>query len=99
MEPDDHASGGPSHSGHDKHVGHSPEMFRDRLLVSLILTVPVLYFSEQLQSWLGYEAISFPGVGWVNPILATVLFIYAGTVFLKGGVRELRARMPGMMTL
>ncbi len=84
---------------HDKHAGHSPEMFRDRLLVSLLLTVPILYFSEQMQGWFGYEAVSFGGVGWVNPVLATVLFVYAGTVFLKGGVRELKARMPGMMTL
>ncbi len=27
--------------GHDKHEGHSPEMFGDRLLVSLLLTVPI----------------------------------------------------------
>ncbi|NIA24371.1 MAG: heavy metal translocating P-type ATPase [Gammaproteobacteria bacterium] len=95
------SDGGSTHSdaGHDKHEGHNPEMFRDRLLVSLVLTVPILYFSDQLQSWFGYEAISFSGVGWVNPVLATVLFIYAGTVFLKGGIRELRARVPGMMTL
>jgi hypothetical protein len=35
---------------------HRPEMFRDRLLVSLVLTVPILYFSPQLQSWFGYAA-------------------------------------------
>jgi Cu2+-exporting ATPase len=74
-------------------------MFRDRLWVSLILTVPILYFSEQFQEWFGYEAVSFPGRGWVNPILATVLFVYAGAVFLQGGRREIRAREPGMMTL
>ena len=93
-----HGSHG-GHSGHDKHEGHSPEMFRDRLWVSLILTVPILYFSEQFQEWFGYEAVSFPGRGWVNPILATVLFVYAGSVFLQGGRRELGAREPGMMTL
>lgn len=63
------------HQGHDKHEGHSPEMFRDRLLVSLILTFPILYFSPQVQDWLGYEAISFPGSGLVTPVLATVLFM------------------------
>jgi Cu2+-exporting ATPase len=89
----------PGHEGHDKHEGHSPEMFRDRLLVSLILTVPILYFSPQIQDWLGYEAVTFPGSEWVSPILATVLFIYAGGVFLRGGYGELRARQPGMMTL
>ncbi len=38
----------PSHTGHGKHAGHTPEMFRDRFLVSLLLTLPILYFSEQL---------------------------------------------------
>ncbi|MGZ8785680.1 MAG: HAD-IC family P-type ATPase, partial [Acidimicrobiia bacterium] len=85
--------------GHDKHEGHSPEMFRDRLWVSLALTVPILYFSTQIQEWFGYEAVTFGGDQWVNPILATVLFFYAGIVFLRGGYRELRDRVPGMMTL
>ena len=91
----DHSPG----TGHDKHEGHSPEMFRDRLWVSLVLTVPILYFSTQIQDWFGYQAIEFTGVGWVNPVLATVLFVYGGTVFLKGGLSELRNRLPGMMTL
>ncbi len=88
-----------AHGGHDKHEGHSPEMFRDRLWVSLLLTVPILYFSEQVQDWFGFEAVTFSGSGWVSPILATILFVYAGSVFLQGGLRELRARQPGMMTL
>ena len=85
--------------GHDKHEGHSPEMFRDRLFLSLALTGPILYLSEQFQDWFGYEAVSFPGDGLVVPILSTVLFFYAGNVFLQGGYRELRHRAPGMMTL
>ena len=97
--PLDHGDHHTGHEGHDKHEGHSPEMFRDRLLVSLILTVPILYFSPQIQDWLGYEAVTFPGSEWVSPILATVLFIYAGGVFLRGGYGELQARQPGMMTL
>ena len=87
------------HEGHDKHEGHSPEMFRDRLLVSLLLTVPILYFSPQIQDWFGYEAISFPGSDLVAPVLATILFFYGGAPFLKGAVRERRYRQPGMMTL
>ena len=93
----------PSHSGdhvaHDKHEGHSPEMFRDRLWVSVVLTVPILYFSEQIQAWFGYEAVTFTGSGWVNPVLGTFLYFYAGVVFLRGGYRELQTRQPGMMTL
>jgi len=87
------------HRNHDKHEGHSPEMFRDRLWISLTLTIPILYFSEQFQEWFGYEPLSFTGAGWVNPLLSTVLFFHAGSVFLRGGARELRVRQPGMMTL
>lgn len=86
-------------SGHDKHKGHSPEMFRDRLWVSLLLTGPILYFSEQIQEWFGYQAVEFAGSTWVTPVLATVLFVYAGSVFLRGAFDELRHRQPGMMTL
>lgn len=88
-----------SHTGHDKHAGHTPEMFRDRFFVSLLLTFPILYFSEQLQDWFGYRAAQFPGSAWVNPVLGTILYFYGGLVFLKGALRELRARTPGMMTL
>ncbi len=93
----------PQHAGsdgdHDKHQGHSPEMFRDRLWISLILSVPILYFSDPIQGWFGYQAVSFSGSEWINPILATFLYFYAGIVFLRGGLREIRARQPGMMTL
>src|SRR5690554_4602513 len=74
-------------------------MFRDRFWVALSLTLPVLYFSEQFQAWFGYQAISFPGSQWVNPVLGTVLFLYGGTVFLRGARHELADRQPGMMTL
>lgn len=96
------AHGAPGHGSngaHDKHEGHRPEMFRDRLGVSLILTVPILYLSTQFQNWFGYDAVEFPGDGLVSPLLATVLFVYAGSVFLQGGWREVRSRQPGMMVL
>ncbi len=97
--PDGTGHAGHHGGGHDKHEGHSPEMFRDRLWVSLVLTIPILYFSVQIQDWFTYTAISFPGDSLVSPVLSTVLFFYAGSVFLKGGRRELQARQPGMMTL
>jgi Cu2+-exporting ATPase len=84
---------------HDKHEGHSPEMFRDRFWLSLILTIPVVFWSAHVQTLLGYAAPEFPGSSWIPPVLATVLFLYGGTVFLQGAWRELRARLPGMMTL
>jgi len=94
-EPAGHAA----HAAHADHAGHSPEAFRGRFWVSLLLTLPVLYLSEQLQAWFGYRAVSFPGSGWVNPLLGTALFLYGGLVFLRGARAELAARRPGMMTL
>ena len=87
------------HGGHDKHAGHSPEMFRDRFWLSLVLTVPILYFDMHFQEWFNYSAIQFPGVSWVQPLLAAVLFFYGGWPFLEGARHELKARQPGMMAL
>lgn len=98
----DHKEGDPgnhdSHSGHDKHAGHSPEMFKQRFFVSLILTLPILYFSPQLQSWLNYEAILFPGANWISPILGIALYFYGGWPFLQGAWHEFQSKI-GMMTL
>ena len=92
----------PGHSGHgthDKHAGHSPAMFRDRFWLSLALTVPVVIWSAHIQELLGYRAPTFPGSDWIGPVLSTVIFVYGGVVFLQGAWRELRSRLPGMMTL
>ena len=93
------ASGHSGHGTHDKHEGHSPEMFRDRFWLSLALTVPVVIWSAHIQELLGYRAPVFPGSDWIGPVLSTVVFIYGGLVFLLGAWRELRSRLPGMMTL
>jgi len=90
-------AGGPA--GHDKHAGHSPEMFRDRFWLALTLTVPVVYWSAHIQELLGYRAPAFYGSTWIPPVLGTVVFLYGGMVFVLGAWRELRARLPGMMTL
>jgi Cu2+-exporting ATPase len=85
--------------GHDKHAMHTPAMFRDRLVLSVILTLPILYFSDQVQQWLGYRAIRFPGSDWVTPVLSVVMYFYGGWVFVQGAWAELAGRSPGMMTL
>ena len=87
------------HAGHDKHAGHSPGMFRDRFWISLILTFPVVFWSAHIQNLLGYNAPEFPGSAWIPPILGTLIFFYGGLVFLQGAMRELKDRLPGMMTL
>lgn len=87
------------HGGHDRHAGHTPEMFRDRFWLSLILTIPVVFWSEHIQDLLGYDAPEFTGSGLIPPVLGTVVFAYGGTTFLKSAWHELTARLPGMMVL
>lgn len=88
-----------THAGHDRHVGHSPEMFRNRFWFSLLITLPVVVWAEHIQDILGYRVPAFPGSSWMPTVLATVLLIYGGGPFLTGAWHELRSRLPGMMTL
>jgi P-type Cu2+ transporter len=74
-------------------------MFRSRFWLSLVLTLPVVFWSEHIQMLLGYTAPVFPGSQWIGPVLGTVVFFYGGWVFVQGALGELRARLPGMMTL
>jgi Cu2+-exporting ATPase len=74
-------------------------MFRDRFGWSLLLTVPTLIWGALLQDWLGYTAPVFPGSDYVPAVFGTAVFLYGGWVFLQGAVRELKDRLPGMMTL
>ena len=48
---------------------------------------------------LGYTPPNVPGHRWIAPVFGTAVFLYGGLVFLQGAWRELRARLPGMMTL
>jgi P-type Cu2+ transporter len=69
---------------HDKHAGHDPEAFRRQFWIVLLLTIPVVIWSHEVQMWLGYTAPEFPGSDWVAPILGTIVFLYGGRVFLSG---------------
>ncbi len=93
-----HTVSGP-HGNHDRHAGHSVAMFRDKFWLSFALTIPVVFWSADVQHWLGYTAPSFPGSNLVAPILGTVVFVYGGLVFIRGAWRELADHKPGMMTL
>jgi len=88
-----------AHASHDRHAGHSVAMFRDKFWLSFALTVPVVFWSTDVQHWLGYTAPSFPGSKFIPAVLGTVVFIYGGLVFIRGAWGELRDRKPGMMTL
>jgi P-type Cu2+ transporter len=88
-----------THRSHDLHAGHSVIMFRDKFWLSLALTIPVVFWSPDVQHWLGYTAPIFPGSKFIPPILGTVVFVYGGLVFICGAWGELADHRPGMMTL
>src|SRR5918999_1212245 len=92
-------TGHAGHAGPDKHAGHSVAMFRDKFWISLLLTLPTLVWGHMLPRALGYTPPAVPGARWIAPALGTAVFFYGGWVFIQGAVRELRARLPGMMTL
>ncbi len=88
-----------SYEGNDKHAGHTPNMFRDRFWVSLILTIPVLLYAQSIQGWFHFTMPVFAGSQWIPFVFGTAIFFYGGMVFLKSAWGELKARLPGMMTL
>ncbi|MDX6259044.1 MAG: P-type Cu2+ transporter, partial [Kribbellaceae bacterium] len=87
--------GGHEHGGHGDHVAQ----FKDRFWVSLGLAVPVVFFSQMFADLLGYHRPEFPGSGLIAPIIGTVIFLYGGQPFLRGGWSEIKSRQPGMMLL
>lgn len=98
-EPAGHpASGHEAHSG-GRHEGHSVADFRRRFWICLALTVPVILISPGLPFVRAGRIVNVPGADWILLALSTFLYVYGGMPFLKGFVRELRDRKPGMMTL
>ena len=79
--------------------GHSAAMFRDKFWPSLVLTVPVVFWSTDIQQWFGYHAPVFLGSRLIPAILGSIIFVYGGKVFVQGAWHELSGRQPGMMTL
>ena len=100
---DEHAGHGSAtgeasdHGGHD-HGDHAA-MFRGRFWWTVLLALPVVYYSEHLRHWFGYGVWEFPGHELLAPVLGTVIFLYGGWPFLSGGWSEAKARQPGMMLL
>ena len=94
-----HPSTPGARENHDRHAGHSVAMFREKFWLSLALTVPVVVRSSEVQHWRGYTAPTFPGSRWIPAILGTVVFVYGGSVFLRGARVELSDRCPGMTAL
>ena len=88
----DRQNHGGEHSGHE-------EMFRKKFWFSLVLSLPVLAFSETVQSWLNYSTPTFPLSEWIVPIFSVIVFYIGGLPFFRMAKGELKERQPGMMTL
>jgi len=95
MSTEDHSA----HAGHGTdHSGHE-QMFRVRFWWSLLLSIPVLLYSEMIQMWLGFTPPVFPFSEWIPFVFSIIIFGYGGIPFMKMAVPELQERKPGMMTL
>lgn len=104
---EDHANEGrstPSHhempATHQDHKGHKDMLndFKRRLIVSIILTLPVLILSHHVQQFFGFS-LQFPGSESLLFLLASAVYLYGGYPFFVGFRDELNKRQPGMMTL
>lgn len=86
------------HAAHTDHTGHE-QMFRQRFWVCLVLSIPVLLYSEMIQTWFRFSMPAFPGSVWIAPLFGLIVFAYGGLPFLQMAVPEVQNRQPGMMTL
>ncbi|MCD9021468.1 copper-translocating P-type ATPase [Cohnella silvisoli] len=82
----------------DKHAGHHVDDFKKRFYISLAVTIPILILSPMIQMFLGVDW-RFPYDTTVLFLLSSFVFFYGGTPFLAGAYRELRQKIPAMMTL
>jgi Cu2+-exporting ATPase len=74
-------------------------MFRRLFWVMLVIGLPVVVFSDMFAMILGYTLPDVALIGWISPILGTVMYVWGGQPFLTGAVSEIRSRQPGMMLL
>jgi hypothetical protein len=74
---------------HDHATGPRPTRrpfvatLRDKLWVSLALTIPVVLLSDDVQVWVGYSVPPHAGVEYAAAILGTLVFLYGGLVFIR----------------
>lgn len=90
---------GDTHHEHNKHAGHSTAMFFRKFWVSLALTIPVVLYADVIEKIFKWSPPDFTGSEYLPLVLGSIVFFYGGWVFLAGAWREMRARLPGMMTL
>jgi len=88
-----------NYGGHNKHAGHSTRMFLRKFWVSLVLAIPVVLYADIVEKIFKWSPPDFPWSDYLPLALGSIVFFYGGWVFLAGAWREIKARLPGMMTL
>ena len=83
----------------EKHTGHKTETFFQKFIISLILTIPVVLYSDIMTRIFRWSPPEFMGSGYLTLIFGSIVFFYGGLVFLNGAYREIKNKLPGMMTL
>ena len=76
-----------------------PVMFFRKFWVSLILTIPVVLYADAIGNIFKWSLPDFPGSQYLQLLLGSIVFFYGGWVFIAGAWREMKGRLPGMMTL
>ena len=86
--------------GHKSHHRKMIKDFRKRFFISLVITIPILILSPMVQGILGFRFVLLSGFDkYILFVLSTFIYFYGGWPFLKGIVKELKQKQPGMMTL
>ncbi len=83
----------------DRHRGHHENIFRTKFWVSLVLSIPLILYSDAVTAFFHWNPPVFPDLVLLEFVLASVVFFYGGWVFLASAWREIRGKLPGMMTL
>ena len=81
------------------HMAHHAAMFRRLFWIMLALAVPTVLLDPMFAHLLGYPFPDAAWLGWVAPVLGTVMYAWGGRPFLTGAFSEIGSRKPGMMTL
>ncbi len=103
----DHKMSDNTHTNHgehntasfNKHEGHHTNIFKMKFWVSMILSIPLVLYSDMTQAFFHWNPPAFPGLPYAELVIASIIFFYGGWVFIASAWREVRARLPGMMTL
>ncbi len=91
--------GGKDSVDFDKHSGHQTASFLTKFWIAVALSIPIIAYSELAERFFGFAAQRFSGFEYLSLILGSVIFFYCGWIFISSAFRELRVRLPGMMTL